>query len=127
MRTVTDWRTLLRARLRESLVARHMHEAAVLRETLAAIDNAEAPPVSAAPAGEASAVFAGGVRGLGAGEVARIQLSPAAVAALIEREIEDRKRAAAEYSALGRQEEAGVLAVQIEVLDLLMSTQARGP
>jgi uncharacterized protein len=41
---------------------------------------------------------------LGAGEVPRIQLSPVAVAAIIEREIQDRKRAAAEYSDLGRQE-----------------------
>jgi uncharacterized protein YqeY len=123
MRTVEDWRTILRAQLRRALVAQRVHEAAVLRETLAAIDNAEAPPASAAPTGEASAVFAGGVRGLGAGEVARIQLSPAAVAAIIEREIEDRKRAAAEYSALGRRAEAGVLAVQIEVLESLVSTR----
>jgi hypothetical protein len=98
-----------------------MDQAAVLRETLAAIDNAEAPPVSVAPAGEASAVFAGSVRGLGAGEVPRIHPSSAAVTAIIEREIEDRKRAAAEYSALGRHEEAGVLAVQIEVLESLMN------
>jgi uncharacterized protein YqeY len=123
MRTVEDWRTLLRAELRRALVARRVHEAAVLRETLAAIDNAEAPPVGAAPTREASAVFAGGVRGLGAGEVARIQLGSAAVAAIIEREIEDRKRAAAEYSDLGRHQEAGVLAAQIEVLESLMSTQ----
>lgn len=123
MRTVEDWRTLLRARLKTALVERRMHEAAVLRETLAAIDNAEAPPVSAAPTGEASAVFAGGVRGLGAGEVARLHLTAAAVTAIIEREVEERKRAAAEYSVLGRPEEAGVLAQQIELLESLMRTQ----
>ncbi len=124
MRTVENWRTLFRSELRRALVARRAHEIAVLRETLAAIDNAEAPPVTAAPPGEASAVFAGGVRGLGAGEVARLQLSPEAVAAIIGREIEDRKRAAAEYLALGRRDEAGVLAAQIELLESLMRTPA---
>ncbi len=122
MRTVENWRKFLRAELKRFLIARRTHEAAVLREILAAIDNAEAPPVTAAPSGEASAVFAGGVRGLGAGEVARIQLSPAAVAAIIGREIEDRKHAAAEYSALNRQDEAAVLTVQIELLESLMRT-----
>lgn len=58
----------------------------------------------------------GGVRGLGAGEVARMQLSPAAVHAIIEREIEDRRRAAAEYAALGRHEESNTLSEQTEVL-----------
>jgi len=120
MRTVENWRMLLRAELKRALVARRGHEIAVLRETLAAIDNAEAPPATAAPPGEASAVFAGGIRGLGAGEVARLQLTPEAVAAIIGREIDDRKRAAAEYLALGRQDEAAVLAAQIELLESLM-------
>jgi uncharacterized protein len=106
------------------LVARRAHEAAVLRETLAAIDNAEAPPLTAAPSGEGSAVFDGGIRGLGAGEVARLKLSPAEVAAIISREIENRKRAAAEHLALGRQDEAAVLTVQIDLIESLVRTPA---
>ena len=123
MRTVEDWRTLLRSELKRALVERRVHAAAVLRETLAAIDNAEAPPVRSVPAGEASPVFARAVRGVGAGEIARIQLSPAAMTAIIQREIEDRRRAAAEYSTLGRHEEACALAAQVEVLVSLASDQ----
>jgi uncharacterized protein YqeY len=86
--------------------------------------------MSAAPAGEASAVFASEVRGPGSGEVPRIRLEPGAVAAIIEREIEDRRRAAAEYRTLGQQEEADILAAQIDLLVSLAGrsgTTAHGP
>ncbi len=127
MKSVDDWKALLRVELRAALVARQMQTAAVLRETLAAIDNAEAPPLSAVPSGQASAVFAGGVRGLGAGEVACIRLSPAAVAAIVDREIEERKRVSAEYRTLGQGEAAEVLQRQIEVLVALVTRQDPAP
>jgi hypothetical protein len=94
----------------------------VLRETLAAIDNAEAPPVSSAPTSDGG-VFAGSLGGLGAGEAARLVLTPEAVVAIVEREIRERREAAAEYLRLGRHSEAGVLTLQADVL-VALGTEA---
>ena len=88
---------------------------AVFRETLAAIDNAEAADPSAAPPVQHGAI-AGGVAGLGAGEVPRRRLSPEAVTAIVERELNERREAAARYTALGRHDEAARLALQVEAL-----------
>lgn len=118
MKTVDDWKTLLRARLRLALAARDRPALAALRETLAAIENAEAPPTGSAPASE-SGVFAGSVGGLGAGEVERLVLAPEAVVAIIEREVRERRDAATEYVRLGRHEEASVLSSQADVLAAL--------
>lgn len=120
MKTVEAWKATLRARLREAMGAKDRSAVAVVRETLAAIDNAEAAPASSAPARE-DGVFAGGVGGLGAGEVARVELAPATVVAILEREIRERREAAAEYARLGRHDEAGVLASQIDVLVALVA------
>jgi uncharacterized protein YqeY len=124
VKTVDAWKTTLRARLREALGAREPHAVSVLRETLAAIENAEAPPVAVAPAsgsgesGESgeSTAFAGSVRGLGAREIPRLVLSPEAVDALIDREIRERREAADGYSKLGRHDEARTLTSQVDVL-----------
>lgn len=115
MRSVEEWKRVLRAALRGALHARQVHAVAVLRETLAAIDNAEAADSSAAPPVQHGAI-AGGVAGLGAGEVPRRKLSPEAVTAVIEREIQERRDAATTYSALGRHDEASTLKLQIDVL-----------
>lgn len=127
MRTVSEWKATLRARMREALVAKNKPALAVLRQTLAAIDNAEAPVAETTSATMQDAAFAGSVGGLGAGEVARLSLSPEAVAAIIEREIRDLHNAAAEYRALGRHDEADVLAGQSDVLvDLTRSARPQG-
>jgi uncharacterized protein len=114
MRSVAAWKSVLRDALRDAQRARRALAVAVLRETLAAIDNAEAADLSAAPPAE-HGVIAGGVAGLGAGEVARRVLSAQEVAALIEREIQER-RAAATYEAHGRSKEADALRSQIDLL-----------
>jgi len=119
MRSVQEWKSVLRAALRQALGAREAHAVSVIRETLAAIDNAEAAESSAAPPVQ-DGVIAGGVAGLGAGEVPRRMLSAEEVAALVEREIQERRDAAATYSALGRQDEAGKLRLQIDVLVSLL-------
>lgn len=118
MRTVDDWKQVLRGALRAAMQARATETVAVLRETLAAIDNAEAADPSAAPATQ-DGVIAGGVAGLGAGEVARRVLAPAAVEAILDREIREREEAAAHYVALGRLDEAGVLERQVAALAAL--------
>jgi hypothetical protein len=119
MRTAGEWKSHLRAALGEALRARRRHEVAVLRETLAAIDNAEAADVSAAPSVQAG-VIAGGVAGLGAGEVPRRVLSPEAVRAIVQRELQERRDAAVTYASLGRDEEARTLRLQVEVLASLL-------
>lgn len=118
MKTVEEWKAILRSKLREAMGARQKHVVAVLRETLAALDNAEAPPLnSIRPASEG--VFAGSVEGVGAGEVSRLLLEPEAVSSLVRREIQERKDAAHEYSKLGKMEEAGILLEQAGVLEAL--------
>ena len=64
-------------------------------------------------------VIAGGVAGLGAGEVPRRILSAEAVTAIVEREIQEWRDAAATYAALGRHDEASTLRVQVDVLAAL--------
>src|SRR5688500_8633637 len=98
--------------------ARASETVAVLRELLAAIDNAEAADPSAAPPVE-HGVIAGGVAGLGAGEVPRRALDPAAVATIVEREIREREEAAARYVELGRRDQAEALQRQIATLTAL--------
>lgn len=118
MTTVGEWKALLRARLKTALSAREKHVVSVLRDVLAAIDNAEAPPVVTAAATEAP--IAGGVSGLGAGEVQRLSLTPEAVLEIVEADLTERREAKAQYERLGRHEEAAVLATQVEVLAALV-------
>lgn len=113
-----DWRKILRTALREAVRDRQAHAAAVLRETLAAIDNAEAVDTRAAPPVQ-HGVIAGGVPGLGAGDVPRRRLGPDEVAAIIEREIAERWKAADTYDALGRTDDAAALRQQVDVLRAL--------
>jgi uncharacterized protein len=119
MRSVEEWKSVLRAALRDALRTRQAHAVAVMRETLAAIDNAEAAEASAAPPVEHGAI-AGGVAGLGAGEVPRRVLSAEAVTAIVEREMAERRDAAITYAALGRQDEASTLRQQIDLLASLL-------
>ena len=115
VRSAEDWRTILRGALRDAVRRRDPHAVAALRETLAAIDNAEAVDPSAAPPVQ-HGVIAGGVPGLGAGEVPRRTLSPTEVAAIIGREIGERRQAASTYTALGREDEAAALRLQVDIL-----------
>jgi uncharacterized protein YqeY len=119
VKSVAEWKSALRAALGDALRTRQSHAIAVLRETLAAIDNAEAADTSAAPPVQLG-VIAGGVAGLGAGEVPRLSLSVAQVNALIAREIEERRQAVSTYAALEKEEEARRLQLQIDVLTSLL-------
>lgn len=115
MRTVDEWKATLRAALKDALRTRNAPASAVLREALAAIDNAEAPDISVAPEAVGGG-FAGSVGGLGSGEVPRLLLSPEAVHALIQREIQERRDAVALYTRLGKADEARALSAQVDVL-----------
>lgn len=118
MKAVEEWKALLRARLRAALRAKDKLALAALQETLAAIENAEAPPTKVALASEDSAA-AGSVSGLGAGEAAPLVLAPQEVMAIVEREVSERREAAAEYLRLGRPDEARVLSSQADLLAAL--------
>ena len=121
MRTVAEWKQVLRDALREAQRTRQQHAVTVIRETLAAIDNAEAADTSAAPPVQ-HGVIAGSVPGLGAGEVPRRVLSPETVIGIIQKEIEERRTAAATYSAHGQHEAAETLKLQLELLTSLVGT-----
>ncbi|MHA7632973.1 GatB/YqeY domain-containing protein [Corallococcus sp. M7] len=115
MKTVDEWKATLRAAMKEALRTRNAPASAVLRETLAAIDNAEAPDMSVAPATVVGDI-AGSAGGLGSGEVPRLLLSPETVGALVQREIQERRDAVALYTRLGKHEEARTLQAQVDVL-----------
>lgn len=86
-----------------------------LRTSLSALDNAEAvaaPDVS--PAGEGP--IAGGVVGVGAGDVPRRAFSETVMAALLDSEMAEWESAATQYTSLGRDEEAARLRRQMEVV-----------
>jgi uncharacterized protein YqeY len=119
VKTVEEWKTLLRVALRDAMRARAAHAVTALRETIAALDNAEAADASSAPP-EQQGVIAGGVVGLGAGEVARRSLSAEVATAIVERELQERRDAAATYEALGRKDEATALRVQVDLLVALL-------
>ena len=115
MKTVEEWKTVLRAELKNAMRSRQLAHVSVLRETLAAIDNAEAADLSTAPAVE-HGVIAGGIAGRGTGEVARKSLSPAEVRAILERELSERRQAEATYTKFGQHEQAEALRLQISLL-----------
>jgi uncharacterized protein len=119
VKSVDDWKSVLRAAMGEARRARQAHALAAFRETLAAIDSAEAADSSSAPPTQ-HGVIAGGVVGLGAGEVPRRVLSPESVREIIDQEIKERREAASVYSALGRDEDASRLRQQVEVLAALL-------
>jgi uncharacterized protein YqeY len=118
MRTVDEWKTLLRAALRDAQRAREAASVSMLRETIAAIENAEAPDIRLAPSGQSQAI-AGAVDGAGAGEIARRELGPQDVDAIIERELVGRRTAADSYASLGRHDEADALRRQADKLEAL--------
>jgi uncharacterized protein len=124
MKTVDEWKALFRARIRAALGARDKTALTVLRETLAAIENAEAPPAGHAPT-LVDAPSLGSVGTLGAGEAPRLVLPPEAVVALIERELRELRDAVAEYLRVGRPDEADVLSLQAEVLADLVAEASK--
>jgi len=114
MRTVDEWKALLRAALRDAQRARATESIAVFRETLAAIDNAEAVDGGGTRVGglaiEATPV------GVGAADLPRRELTEDDVRAIVRAEIEDRLRAADGYAEVGREDRAETLRAEAGVL-----------
>lgn len=98
--------TALKARLREDLKtamqARAADDVRLLRTLAAALDNAEAIPAEYDPSNPT-------LSGLGAGEAPRRELSADDIAALLDRERDERLAAASDYERLGQTAEAARL------------------
>ena len=107
----------LRADLTAALRARDQVRVDAIRSALAAIANAEAPPVPV-PDSSAEPVVGRLVehdrRRLRADEVRRI----------LQAEVDERDRAAEEYGRLGRHEEAGRMVAEAEVLRSYLATDS---
>jgi len=97
----------LRSDLRAALRQRRADEARLLRTLVAAIDNAEAPPLEAGVSVDRHRFAARSA------EIRRMVLSPEQVREVLIREVEERERAAAEMERLGRPDHAGVLRAEV--------------
>lgn len=106
----------LRRSLTAAMKARDPVTVAALRSALAAIDNAEAADITTAPAAQPGHI-AGGVAGLGSGEVPRRTLTDADMHTVVRHVIDERARAAAQYETLGRHEEAAHVRAEINALE----------
>ena len=94
----------LRADLRTAMKGRHAFDAGVIRALVAAIDNAEAPPIHAGHAAPVHHDFHGG-----SAEVERLLLSRSDVRRVLLAEIHERERSAAELERLDMRDRAEAL------------------
>lgn len=120
MTPAQQWRDTLRESLLAARKARDTTRVAALRCALSAIDNAETPDAVTLD-GRTDGPVAGALSGLGAGEVARRELTDVEIRDLIQHEIDERLAAADQYTAGGHHPQAADLRSQAEVL-----TQALG-
>ncbi|WP_137391690.1 hypothetical protein [Rhodoligotrophos defluvii] len=97
-------KTRMRADLRAAIKNGHTDEAALIRALIAAIDNAEAPPLQARRTKTDQHRFSDG-----SAEIERLHLNPAQVRAVLLAEIEERERAAVEMNRLERPDRADAL------------------
>jgi hypothetical protein len=110
-------RDRLRAALKAALTERDAIATAALRSAVSAIDNAEAVDKPHNP----------GVRlGVGAGEIARRELSMREIVEVLRGEVTERVSAAAEYDRLGRAAQAARLRAEAAALSSLLD-DAGGP
>jgi len=87
-----------------------------IRSALGAIDNSGSVGVTDREVREGSGRIAGSVEGLGAGDVQRREIDDEQIIEIVLVEVRDREKAAEEYRALGRTEEAARLRSKGEVL-----------
>ncbi|WMT85806.1 GatB/YqeY domain-containing protein [Pelagibacterium sp. 26DY04] len=91
----------LRADLRKALKEKR-GEAAVLRTLIAALDNAEAPPLENRTGSDS--------------EILRLELSPDQVQAILLAEFQERQRSAAQYRELGLAARADAAGAEAEIV-----------
>ena len=108
-------REQLRGGLRDAMKQRDKPATAAFRTALGLVDNAEAADLSAAPPVEAAHI-AGGVAGLGAGEVPRRQRTDHELVALLRDEVARWESTADECERVGRAGDAARLRAEIATL-----------
>jgi len=117
----------LRTDLTAAMKARDAVAVSALRSAIAAIGNAEAVSVEAAPMPATGGPHvAGSVPGLGAGEAPRRELSDADVAAIVREQADERLAAAGQYERLGDDGRGARLRAEAAVLAAYLSSGA-GP
>ncbi|PRY54024.1 hypothetical protein BCF74_12638 [Knoellia remsis] len=117
-----DLRSALRTALTQAMRSRDRAAAAALRSAIAALDNAEAIPVGAAPATQASPI-AGSAVGVGATEAERRTLTHNDQLDIVETEVQDLRNAADELIDTGHEDRAAELLHGADtLLDVLRST-----
>ena len=108
-------REQLRLDLTAAVKARESATVRVLRTAIAAIDNAEAPPVEESRGGLDEHV-AGASVGVGSSDVDRLELTDSDVRDVLAAERDERLDAARTYDHLGRIDEAQRLRTEADVL-----------
>lgn len=112
-------RERLRAGLRTAMKARDKAATAAFRSALGIIDNAEAADLSHAPPAQAGHI-AGGVAGLGAGEVSRQELADEELVTLLQQEVARWQATADHCERAGRTDDAERLRAEIAALTRLI-------
>lgn len=111
-----DIQERLRSALPSAIKSRDTVAVAALRSALAAIENAEAVDSSQTPPPVEHPDIAGGVSGLGAGEVSRRQLSAMQMEQIVRGEVAERQAAERDYRQAGHRQHAERLRGEAEVL-----------
>lgn len=114
----------MRSALTDAMRSRDRLGASALRSGIAALDNAEAVPVTDAVPLDGGSPIAGAAVGLGATEAARRELSTADEHALVRGEVAERREAAAEVGAAGRADRAADLHHEADVLESVLARVA---
>jgi uncharacterized protein YqeY len=110
----------LRAALKDALRARDAVAVAAVRSALASLDNAGAVDPAAGPRTGAGEHVAGGVAGLGAGEVARREVGEDERREIVAGEVAERRSAAAGYRDHGHGDRAARLDAEADVLERIL-------
>ncbi len=114
-------RVELRNRLTAAMRARDRQTAGTIRSVLAALENAEALPVTQhGTMAATSEHIAGAAAGLGAAEAPRRTLSADDERALVEREVAELRSASATFATAGQQQRASELIQVAENLESIL-------
>lgn len=116
---LTELRARLRSDLKTAMKERSGVDVAAIRSLLAALDDAQAVPAPAhVPASSlAGEHLAGAAVGVGSTEVARLELSEAEIALVVDGQIEERRAAATTFDAVDQPDAADRLRAEARVIE----------
>jgi uncharacterized protein len=126
MQTDDDLRSRLRRQLSAAVRDRDRIAVSALREAIAALDNAEAAEPGQDVPTHVSEHVAGGVVGLGAGEVERRILDAESQRSIVGAEIEARLAAATTYEEHGQSDRAAELRLGADALLAVLEGRSEG-